>query len=334
MAALVIFAGFNLTFFPQYLLGYAGMPRRYHSYPEEFQVLHVLSSAGAVRAGAGLPAAARLPGLVAALRRAGGANPWQATGLEWQTRSPPPTCTTSTRRLRRPGGPTTTGRRHEHGRVSDPPHTPQPAPPRMSGEATADFGMWVFIASEILFFGPLLLTYAYGRARWPEGFAMASRHTDVLLGTLNTALLLTSSFCAAAAVAAHGARRPAWTARLLAATALLGVAFLCVKGLEYRKEWHEGLFPGPAFTLAGEGAARQGAQLFFAFYFTATGLHALHVGIGAVLMAGLAPARAARPTGCRGRRLARVAVAGLYWHFVDIVWVLLYPLIYLVGRHP
>lgn len=211
---------------------------------------------------------------------------------------------------------------------------PAPSPPRMSGEATADFGMWVFIASEILFFGPLLLTYAYGRARWPEGFAMASRHTDVLLGTLNTALLLTSSFCAAAAVAARDARRPAWTARLLAATALLGLAFLCVKGLEYRKEWHEGLFPGPAFTLAGEGAARQGAQLFFGFYFTATGLHALHVGIGIVLMAGLARRAWRAPPDAANDGSARVAVAGLYWHFVDIVWVLLYPLIYLAGRHP
>jgi cytochrome c oxidase subunit 3 len=204
----------------------------------------------------------------------------------------------------------------------------------MSEAATADFGMWVFIASEILFFGPLLLTYAYGRSQWPEGFAAASRHTDVLLGTLNTAVLLTSSFCVAMAVAAHEARRPAVAARLLAATALLGLAFLAVKGIEYRKEWHEGLFPGPAFRLADAGATPQGAQLFFAFYFIATGLHAVHVSIGIALMAVLAfKVRRAR------RRLGEtagsdVAVAGLYWHFVDIVWVLLYPLIYLVGRHP
>lgn len=195
--------------------------------------------------------------------------------------------------------------------------------PRMDRVATTDFGMWVFIASEIMFFGPLLLTYAYGRSHWPDGFAAASRHTDVLLGTLNTAVLLSSSLCAAAA---QEARRPAWTARLLAATAVMGLAFLCIKGLEYRKEWHEGLFPGPSFRLADEGA-----QLFFAFYFTATALHALHVCIGVALMAVLA---------WRSRRAAgsgaspKVAAAGLYWHFVDVVWVLLYPLLYLVGRHP
>jgi cytochrome c oxidase subunit 3 len=199
--------------------------------------------------------------------------------------------------------------------------------------ATADFGMWVFIASEILFFGPLLLTYAYGRTQWPEGFAAASRHTDVLLGTLNTALLLTSSLCAALAAAAHEAREPRRAARLLAITAALGVVFLAIKGIEYRKEWHDGLFPGPAFRLQGaqgEGTVPQGAQLFFAFYFIATGLHAVHVGIGVVLMAALALGQR------RGRPWAggaSVPVAGLYWHFVDIVWVLLYPLLYLVSRH-
>jgi cytochrome c oxidase subunit 3 len=196
--------------------------------------------------------------------------------------------------------------------------------------ATADFGMWVFIASEILFFGPLLLTYAYGRTQWPDGFAAASRHTDVLLGTLNTALLLTSSLCAALAAAAQEAREPRRAARLLALTAVMGLAFLAIKGFEYRKEWHEGLFPGPAFRLEGGGTVPQGAQLFFAFYFIATGLHAVHVGIGVVLMAALAFGQ------WRGRPWtggASVPVAGLYWHFVDIVWVLLYPLLYLVSRH-
>lgn len=191
----------------------------------------------------------------------------------------------------------------------------------------ADFGMWVFIASEMLFFGPVLLAYGWGRAQWPEGFALASRHTDVVLGTANTALLLTSSLCAALAAAANEAGDRRWTVRLLAATATLGVVFLGIKGIEYHAEWNGGLFPGPAFRMAG---AVQGAQLFFALYFFGTGLHALHVAIGAALMAALAVGqhRGARWTGG-----STVTGAGLYWHFVDVVWVLLYPLLYLVSRH-
>lgn len=198
---------------------------------------------------------------------------------------------------------------------------------KADAHATADFGMWVFIASEILFFGALLLSYAYGRSQWPEGFAAASRQTDVWLGTLNTAVLLSSSFVVALGVEARDPRR---TARWLALAAAMGLTFLAIKGIEYRKEWHEGLFPGPAFRLPGTATVPQGAQLFFAFYVLATGLHALHVIIGIVLLAVLAD-------GLRhGRPLARgasVAMAGLYWHFVDIVWVLLYPLLYLVSRH-
>jgi cytochrome c oxidase subunit 3 len=196
----------------------------------------------------------------------------------------------------------------------------------MSDGRRADaMGMWVFIASEMLFFGALGVTYAYGRVTWPEGFAAASRHTDVVLGTLNTAVLLTSSLCVALAVAAP---RPKAAARLLAATAALGVVFLVVKGIEYRHEWQEGLFPGPGFRLDGGGDVPQGAQLFFAFYFLATGLHALHVTGGIGWMGLLARSRA------RDRASGEaVEVAGLYWHFVDVVWILLYPALYLVSRH-
>jgi cytochrome c oxidase subunit 3 len=163
---------------------------------------------------------------------------------------------------------------------------------------------------------------------WPEGFAAASRHTDVVLGTLNTALLLTSSLCVAVAIEAP---RPRMATRLLAATVLLGLAFLAVKGIEYRHEWREGLFPGPAFRLGDGESVPQGAQLFFAFYFVATGLHALHVAGGIAWIAALAWGRA------RGRAWAggeSVSAAGLYWHFVDVVWILLYPALYLVSRHP
>ncbi len=182
-------------------------------------------------------------------------------------------------------------------------------------------GMWIFIASEVLFFGVLLVVYGISRLHSPAGFAAAGAHTAFWLGTLNTAILLSSS-CAVALAAQAGAeglwtqaRRGLWIA------AALGCAFLLVKAIEYRQEWHEGLLPGPRFALQVPGA-----QLFFAWYFFATGLHALHLLIGIALCASLA--RRGTPAGLLHKRLPIVA---LYWHFVDLVWVFLYPLIYLVG---
>jgi cytochrome c oxidase subunit 3 len=188
-------------------------------------------------------------------------------------------------------------------------------------------GMWVFLASEILFFGGLFVAYAYGRAHWPQGFGLASRRTDVVLGTVNTALLLTSSAAVALAVAcAERPRRQRWTARLLVLTALLGAAFLALKGVEYRAEWREHLLPGPGFALA----ATPGAHAFFVLYFVMTGLHGVHMAAGIGTLAVFAHGHR------RGRAWAeaqRIEVAALYWHFVDLVWILLYPLLYLVLRH-
>jgi cytochrome c oxidase subunit 3 len=197
---------------------------------------------------------------------------------------------------------------------------------RAEDPSRASLGMWVFLASEVLFFGGLFVAYAYGRMHWPEGFAAASRQTHVALGTVNTALLLTSSALVALAVACGEAReRRAWVARLLSASCLLGLAFLALKGVEYRKEWLEHLVPGPHFGPTG----RQGAELFFVLYFLVTGLHAVHltVGIGVlgVFAWGSHRARA-------WAQASRIEAAGLYWHFVDVVWIFLYPLIYLGGR--
>jgi cytochrome c oxidase subunit 3 len=194
------------------------------------------------------------------------------------------------------------------------------------------FGMWVFIASELLFFGPLLFGYLYLRVRYPEACAAASRHTDFVLGTVNTALLLTSSLLVAlAGQAAEGGRRrrAAW---LLAATAALGLAFLLVKGWEYHAEFAEHLFPGRGFRPEHGGALQDlpGMELFFVLYFASTGLHALHLTIGIaaclLLAAGLRKAAPAGPSS------EAVELTGLYWHFVDLVWIFLYPLLYLVGR--
>jgi cytochrome c oxidase subunit 3 len=192
----------------------------------------------------------------------------------------------------------------------------------------ASFGMWVFLASEVLFFGVVLLAYAHGRIEWPRGFALASRHTHVILGTLNTALLLTSSATAAwAVVCAERRALQTQARRLLWVTVGLGLAFLVVKGVEYRVELREHLFPGAGFALSGT----RGAALFFMVYWFATGLHALHlvagIGVFTVLAAGLRRRREWAGAG-------PIDAAALYWHFVDVVWIFLYPLLYLVERHP
>jgi cytochrome c oxidase subunit III len=196
-----------------------------------------------------------------------------------------------------------------------------------TGDAeTARLGMWVFIASEVLFFGGLFVAYAYGRSHWPEGFAAAGRETHVVLGTLNTALLLTSSALVALAVQGdESGERRSWIPWLLWASAALGIAFIAVKGIEYRKEWLEHLVPGAGFRIHDV----QGAELFFVLYFLVTGLHALHLTIGIAVLATFASGRRRAKAWASPRH---VEVAGLYWHFVDIVWICLYPLLYLVGR--
>jgi cytochrome c oxidase subunit 3 len=196
------------------------------------------------------------------------------------------------------------------------------------------FGMWVFLSSELLFFGPLLLGYLYLRMHHPAATGMGSRHTDMLLGTVNTAVLLTSSFCMA--LAGHTAqgggmdgRRRA--ARLLALTALLGIVFLAIKGYEWHQEFDEHLFPGIGFHPSdGSAGTTYPMELFFLLYFAATGLHALHLFIGVSACVWLILVLRHAPP--RGPGNEAVELAGLYWHFVDAVWIFLYPLLYLTLR--
>lgn len=191
-----------------------------------------------------------------------------------------------------------------------------------AGGATARLGMWVFLASEVLFFGGVFAAYGYARWHWPAGFAEAGRHTHVAIGTVNTALLLTSSAAVALAVACsrhEPARR--WTARLLWATVALGAVFMALKVLEWLLEAREHLVPGSAFALH-----EAGAELFFMLYFFATGLHAVHLLAGLGVIAMLARRAMRQVDG------AAIEAGALYWHFVDIVWIFLYPLIYLPGR--
>lgn len=196
------------------------------------------------------------------------------------------------------------------------------------GEA-ATLGMWVFLATELMFFGPLFFGYTYGRTHFPEGFAAAGRHTEVMLGTINTAILLTSSLLMAIAVEARKAGATPLAARMLFLAATLGIAFLAIKGSEYRHEWQEHLFPGAGFAFPEQKHA-DAARMFYFLYFGMTGLHALHliVGIVMVLVFALGLSRGAR----RFAAPERIEIAGLYWHFVDVIWIFLYPILYLMGR--
>lgn len=189
-------------------------------------------------------------------------------------------------------------------------------------EESAHLGMWVFLATEVLFFGALFFVYAVMRAQYSADFASASRHTDVTLGTLNTAILLTSSFTMALAVRASELPAVNLTRRWLWLTAALGAVFLALKGFEYYKDYSEHLVPALNFSF--EAAHARGAEIFFGLYFATTGLHALHLCIGIIVLLLVARDAAANEHA--------VEVSGLYWHFVDIIWIFLYPLLYLVSR--
>jgi cytochrome c oxidase subunit 3 len=193
---------------------------------------------------------------------------------------------------------------------------------------TAKLGLWVFLATEVLFFGGMLAAYMVYRSSYAIGWAVAGHHTKIVIGTVNTAVLLTSSLFMALAddAAERGERRRLVLCLVL--TALLGLVFLGLKGFEYSQEWEEGLVPGLNFTYAGPQA--HAVLLFYFLYFTLTGLHAIHLTVGIAIVT------VVTVLAWRGRfgsaRYAPVAVTGLYWHFVDIVWIFLFPLIYLVGR--
>jgi cytochrome c oxidase subunit 3 len=194
-------------------------------------------------------------------------------------------------------------------------------------DETAELGMWVFIATEVLLFGGLLLGYFVYRHAYPQAFFAASRHTDILIGTANTAVLLTSSFFVACAVDALRTNARRVCVSFLIGAIILGLLFIGLKGIEYAKEYHEHLIPGIDF--AFDGPMANGVQLFFVFYFVATALHALHMFIGIGVLATLTLLlRKSTNT----RRRATLHSAALYWHFVDVVWIFLFALIYLPGR--
>jgi len=196
---------------------------------------------------------------------------------------------------------------------------------------SASLGMWAFLVTEVMFFGALFAAYIVYQSRYPAAFAEAAQHLNVPLATINTAVLLTSSLAMALGVhaAQTGARRA--TAGYLLLTIALAAAFLAIKGYEYYGEYREGLIPLGGLQFSYAGADPRQAQLFFDFYFAMTGLHALHMIIGIGVLAVLAL------LAWRGRFSPEyntpVELTGLYWHFVDVVWVFLFPLLYLLHRH-
>jgi cytochrome c oxidase subunit 3 len=192
---------------------------------------------------------------------------------------------------------------------------------------SAELGMWVFLASEMLFFGVLFFAYTMGRLHHLQAFAAASRHTNLLLGSINTAVLLTSSLTMALAARDARRRRRRPCASMLGATFVLGATFLALKLLEYRDDFEQHLVPGVRFSLPG--ADRAGLEQFFWTYFVTTAAHALHLLIGLGLVAVLA-VRVFRGHGPLPSQI--VEISGLYWHLVDIIWIFLFPLLYLVSR--
>ncbi len=200
-------------------------------------------------------------------------------------------------------------------------------------------GMWVFLATEVMFFGGLLTAFAVYRTTAPEAVALASRHLNVWLGCANTVVLLTSSLTMALAVRAAQLRQHRPLLVCLILTMVLGAAFLGIKAAEYTQEYHEKLIPNWNFQVPEEDRplveqehidpARM--EMFFVLYFFMTGLHAVHLIIGIALVGVMAYLTWKR--WFSGGGAVQIEVTGLYWHFVDVVWVFLYPLLYLIDVH-
>jgi len=196
----------------------------------------------------------------------------------------------------------------------------------------SNFGMWIFLATEVLFFGGLFTAYIMYRSMYYAGFAAGSHGLEGDFGAAMTFILLTSSFTMAMGVHAAREGKRGLLVFLLLLTILLGLAFLGIKFTGYGHKWHEHMVPGFNFHPSLEelrGAPGTSVELFMCFYFFLTGLHALHMIIGIGLLSVMAV------LAWRGKitrdNYDRIEVSGLYWHFVDIIWIYLFPLLYLIG---
>ena len=333
-AALMIFVGFNLTFFPQFILGYLGHaaalsrvsrrvpgaeravvggrvdPRR--RLPDPHDLSHLVAASRAARAGEPVGRdRSRVADLVAAAARE---FPRHADRDAARVRA------TSRRRRKLPNA----AAREHH------PMLQHHFDSLEQQQEASTFGMWLFLVTEVLFFGGMFFAYAdlphrgtRRRGRPP------AHHLDVPLGAFNTAVLIASSLTMAMAVRAAQLGERKSLMIFLVLTLVLGFVFLGVKGIEYADKFEHHLVPGPHFLFDGPYA--RPAQIYFSVYFAMTGMHALHMIIGAGLLTWLlVKAYLGRFT---RQYNTPVELVGLYWHFVDIIWIFLFPLLYLVGHH-
>jgi cytochrome c oxidase subunit 3 len=212
------------------------------------------------------------------------------------------------------------------------------------------FGMWLFLLTEIMFFGGMFFSYLLYRNWYYDAFVPASNTLNIGMGAANTAILITSGFFMALAVWAAEVRKRGLLVIFLILTTVFGVAFLGVKYFEYKEKYELHHIPGASFDISafvnppidaktGKPSEKplppdmaQKTQIFFFLYFAMTGMHALHMIIGLGLLVWLI-ARAQRGDFSAGY-VAPIENFGLYWHFVDIVWLFLFPLLYLINRHP
>ena len=195
-------------------------------------------------------------------------------------------------------------------------------------------GMWVFLITEIMFFGGMFLAYTIYRSTFPNIFGVASASLNLPIGATNTCVLLLSSFTMVMAVRAAQLGQKRTIILFLIVTMLFGFAFLGIKAYEWTEKFEEHHVPAQAsFHLDGvTGPDQQGhAKLFFSLYFAMTGLHALHMVVGVGILSFIIW-QTAKGT-YSSKYYTPVDIAGLYWHFVDIVWIFLFPLFYLIDRH-
>ena len=190
-------------------------------------------------------------------------------------------------------------------------------------------GMWIFLVTEIMFFGGLFMTYITYRGAYPAAFAAGSQKLSIVLGTINTGVLIFSSLTMAMAVHYAALGKKNLIVLFLICTLILGSVFLGIKAVEYHTKFVNHEVPGANFEFEGD---KPHVSLYFALYFGMTGLHALHMIVGASLLIMLIFQSA------KGKFTAQwhtpVELFGLYWHFVDIVWIFLFPLLYLIDLHP
>jgi cytochrome c oxidase subunit III len=221
---------------------------------------------------------------------------------------------------------TVEGHAHEAAHDHHDPHLQHHFASKEQQSDTTKIGMWLFLATEILMFGGLFAGFAYMQSRFPEAFFEAHKHLQVPLGTLNTIVLLISSFTMVMAVHKAATNKQKQLIVYLTITIVCACMFLVVKYFEYAHKFHDGLLPGRFFSNTEDPTGHQ--FIFFSFYFMMTGLHGIHILIGIIVLLWLL--RRSIRGDFTSSYYTPVDLVGLYWHLVDVIWIYLFPLLYLI----